>query len=165
MNKFFGILLLFVISSCTKEVARKHYLLKLHFNNGMEHESDGVIYEKDKTYKSKSVEDIGDHVAMKYYPECIWFSDYDQIDMKLFKTKEDKLVGTTTQTILVSNASNVIGIESEKLFGSLELEGAYKSPFRKITVDNGTFSFTWSNAEDFGMQDTVLTGTWSLKRK
>lgn len=159
------LLVLFALSACTKEVARRHYLLKLNFDNGIKHESDGRIFEKDKEYKKKHTYDIDDHVDMGIYPDAIYFYANDGIQVYLFKTKEEKLVGTITQLLHVTGGSSVLGNDTGNLIGNLELQGAYKSPWRKITVKNGTFTFQWSNAEDFGLTDTTLTGTWTLKRK
>jgi hypothetical protein len=167
LKYLFFLVLSLSLFGCTKEVARKFYILQLHFDNGMEHESEGRIFEKDKVYKSDDPEDIDNSVTMHYLPNSIKYFSKNELTIILFKTKEKQLVGATNsvESLTVKNASAIIGLESSKLEGILELEGSYKSPFRKITVENGTFSFTWSNAEDYGLQDTVLTGTWSLKRK
>lgn len=156
---------LMALLGCTKEVAKKDYLLVLQFNNGIKSECMGRIYEKDKVYHQKNTNEIGDHVAMKYYPNSIFFYSNDGVQVYLFKTKEEKLVGTTTQLLHITNGSSALGVETGNIYGNIEFEGNYKSPFRKIKVEQGTFTFQWSNAADYGLNDTTLTGTWTLKRK
>lgn len=158
-------LLLLGLFACTKEVAKKDYLMVLQFDNGIKSECLGRIYEKHKVYHQRNTNEIGDMVSMKNYPNAIYFYSNDGIQVYLFKTKEEKLVGTVTQLIHITNGSSTLGVEAGNMIGNLEFEGDYKSPFRKITVNNGRFTFQWSNAADFGLTDTTLTGKWTLKRK
>ena len=82
----------------------------------------------------------------------------------MYKTKEEKLTGTWIQTLDISNCSFASN-QTIKAKGSIAVVGDYKSPYRKFKVENGTFTYKWANAEDYGMNDTTFTGTWTLKRE
>lgn len=149
-----------LLLGCHKEVAKKSYLLQLNFDSGGVSKSEGVIYEKDKKYKHdgyKSYVILGNKNAMIFDSE-------DGLSFWIFKTPEEKLIAEVSYFFSVDNAS-FANDATANCYGSLELEGAYTRSGRKIKVENGTFKFTWSNAEDYGQVDQVLTGTWTLQRK
>jgi len=166
----FFLLMLFVAvvnSSCFKENGKKEYELEFKFSNGELVSTKGNIYEKPK----KNYPDGDFNQFYKDNKKCIGFHKTGNNSANTFDgeflallTKEDKMISSENSSFVLYNSS-LTGNSSTVLIGALHCIGDYKSPFRKFTVDSGTFTFEWSNAEDFGLQDTVLTGTWSLKRK
>lgn len=152
-------LLVFVLlsaSSCFKEVAKKPYDLVLTFSSGDVYTITDVIYEKDKKYIVNGSED---EVMKGYDDNMILFGS-----RTFFYSDDHYLVAVINDQLTISNCAFANGqdIVTE---GSINLEGKYKSPFRKIKVEEGTFELHWGNAEDYGMSDQVVTGTWALKRK
>lgn len=82
----------------------------------------------------------------------------------MIKLDDKKLTTNTTITLRLFN-SQITGASETNMLGSLTCNATYKRFGRKITVEDGTFTFEWYNAEDVGKQDTTLTGTWTLKRE
>ena len=74
------------------------------------------------------------------------------------------MVGRFNDQLTISNCGFANGqdIVTE---GSIALEGKYKSPFRKFKVEEGTFTLHWGNADVYGITDSLITGTWTLKRE
>ena len=66
MRKILYLLFLGVLglSSCRKEVARKYYLLTYTFSSGETITIRGRIFEKDKNYKEKDGDEIGEHITI-----------------------------------------------------------------------------------------------------
>jgi hypothetical protein len=162
------LLSIFFVLSCRKEVARKYYLLTYTFSSGETITIRGRIFEKDKKYKEKDGDDIGQHLTVND-PNAIIFgytgdSDVGHQIYTMFKTKEEKLTGTWIQVLDIPNCS-FANNQMIKAKGSIAVVADYKSPYRKFKVENGTFTYKWANAEDYGMNDTILTGTWTLKRE
>ena len=155
-NIGFVILLLISFTSCFKEVAKKDYNLVLTFETGDVYIFTDVIYEKDKKYVVNGSED---EVMKGYAKNMIMFGN-----RHLFLTDNKYLVGRFNDQLTISNCGFANGqdIVTE---GSIALEGKYKSPFRKFKVEEGAFTLHWGNATDYGMTDSLISGTWTLKRE
>lgn len=149
-------LMLFCISSCFKEVAKKKYNLVMTFETGDVYTISDFIYEKDKMYTVNGSED---EVMKGYTQNMILLGT-----RKFYKTDNNYLVANLNDLLSLSNCGFANGqdIVTE---GSIALEGKYKSPFRKFKVEEGTFTLHWGNAADYGMTDSLISGTWTLKRQ
>lgn len=149
--------------SCKKENGKNLYQLTYQFNSGDIFTETGVIYEKYKKNK-------------KYLaPIDSWGQSIIKEETGLFLKFRSKMIALTTEDkkILINEewncasqnpvvfANNLIG----GFYGEIYMEGSYIQKGRAYSVENGTFEFYWRNAEDFGMTDTILKGTWTLKRK
>src|SRR4051812_46387460 len=90
--------LMFTASSCKKEVARKYYLLTYQFSSGETIEIRGRIFEKDKKYKEKDGDDVGEHITNPDQNAIIFgYTGDSQLGHQvyiMYKTKEEKLTGT-----------------------------------------------------------------------
>jgi len=161
MKKF--ILTVFILSACTKEVGKKPYVLAFNFSSGDSYKIKGRVFEKNKKY-SESETGVLDGDVMEGNKNAIVFGNNSADFREIFKTDNSLLTGTFPEVFDIANcifANN----QTVSTKGSLSLEGEYKSPFRKFKVESGTFTYKWANAEEYGMNDTILTGTWTLKRE
>ncbi len=161
------LLVLFVLSNCTKENGVKFYLLTYHFSTGDEVVLRGRIYEKPKLYKAKKGDETGDHIPLLGKYDLIFGytnSIEGVVKMSFNKTIEGQLYLIYFPSLDGSKLS-FSNFQNNRLTGSMELIGNYKSPLKKITVSDGTFKFKWGNAELFGKNDSILTGTWTLQRE
>lgn len=151
-----------VLFACKKENAKKEYEMYLHFDSDDHWKSFGRIFEKDKDYGDYEEELADTEFKKSWKKNQLYFSCFDGMNMLKY-TKVFGGNGSIKESI--STPVHFAGDQSGYFEGSLVLEGAYTQKGRAYTVESGTFQFYWSNAEDFGMQDTIMKGTWSLKRK
>jgi hypothetical protein len=151
------------VNACKKENAKHEYEMTLFFETGDVWRSTGRIFEKDKRYK-KYEEELKS--AKDYFKigssNLVYIDCFDGIGV----LKYDKKLGgggkiNNLIDIPVSFANNQTGIFQ----GTITMEGFYTQKGRAYTVETGTFQFYWSNAWSFGEFDTIINGTWSLKRK
>ncbi|AEA43851.1 hypothetical protein [Fluviicola taffensis] len=146
-----------LVLRCTKENGKKPYDFALVFESGDEWHYQYKMYEK---YRKDHYddEDLAQDVTLKHGRAI-----YLENDKVLIKTESKKLMGSflieKTQTTLFS--ANQTG----SFEGFLTVGGSYEKKGRKFIVEDGKFEFLWTNAEVYGMQDTVLKGKWTLKRK
>ncbi|AEA43845.1 hypothetical protein [Fluviicola taffensis] len=146
----------FLVFGCTKENGKKPYNFALFFDSGDEWHFEWKIYEK---YRKDHYddEDLAQDVTLKHGRAI-----YLENDKVLIKTESKKLMGSflieKTQTTLFS------GNQTGMFEGFLTVEGSYEKKGRKFIVEDGKFEFLWTNAEAYGMQDTVLKGKWTMKR-
>lgn len=169
-NSTIGLLLfcLFFLIGCFKENGKKKYTLTLTFANGEQIVNEMVIFEKPKNYKESYnktfYKDNKDIFVLRETGAQGPANNFIQTDILCYMTKEKKVIAENDADVYLHNSSYT-GVSSAAMSGILKFNGTYKRFGRKITVDDGTFTFEWYNAEDVGKQDTTLTGTWSLKRE
>lgn len=157
--------LLFLFSNCTKEVGKKPYDFIMKFDSGDYLSLEVAIYEKAKEYENQNVQY---NINTQTNTSAIYIEDITkgphQIDMVLYKTDNKRLVGVDNlQNTLIANAS-FAGGQHINVYGTMELEGSYSKFCRRFRVEEGTFSFDWTNAADYGYSNQTLTGTWTLKQ-
>ncbi len=156
-----------LVTSCLKEKGKQEYFLTLTFTNGEQVKNAKIIFEKPKNYDdmdNKSFfKDNKDIFILRKTGNIGSTYNYIPTDLLCYKTKEKKVIAENKVDLYLHNSA-FTGTSSALLLGVLKFDGDYKRFGRKITVEEGTFSFEWYNAEDVGKQDTILTGTWSLKR-
>jgi len=152
---FFGCLL---IMGCKKENGKKPYDFALYFDSGDEWHYEWKIYEKPRkdNYDQEDLE----YTMSLGSKNGIYLGDH----RALYKTESEKLMGTFS--IGKENVSTLFsGNQSGNFEGYLTVEGLYHKQGRKFIVEDGEFEFFWTNAEAYGMNDTVLKGKWTMKRK
>ncbi len=163
------LLILFVfISGCRKENAKHDYIYSLTFSNGEQVQMEVTIREKPKAYTDKSDKTFWknnkDYIAIVYgNPVDGTINRIIGSSLMMIKTEDKKLITNAKSYIRLSNSS-FTGVSDFEMLGSFTSSGEYKRFGRRITVEAGTFSFEWNNAEEVGKNDTILTGTWTLKR-
>ncbi|AEA43839.1 hypothetical protein [Fluviicola taffensis] len=144
------------IWGCSKENGKKTYDFALFFESGDEWHYEKKIYEKYKKYYDQD-ENLDIDFGLKYGRAI-----YLEVGQIFYKTDDKKLMGSflieKTQTTLFS------GNQTGSFEGFLTVEGSYQKKGRKFIVEDGKFEFLWTNAEAYGMQDTVLKGKWTMKR-
>lgn len=160
-------LVIFLFNSCTKEIAKEPYTLSFKFNTGEQINVDCLVHEKPKKYESSTAEwetkysnfkkCILIYVEAQFYTSGVW-------GMSLLKTEAKYLAGMTYFQAPVDNASFAAG-QNIDISGVIDMYGSYDKKGRKYTVDEGTFTFQWTNAADYGETNKALNGTWTLKRK
>lgn len=158
-------LLIQLLTNCTKEVGKDIYNLTFTFNTGDKITTECLVYEKSKKYKSSAAEQAlasesgGNliYVEAQFYTTEIW-------GMSFLKTEAEYLAGISYFHAPCLNASFATG-QNIDVQGVMDLYGSYDKKWRKFTVEEGTFTFQWTNAVDYGETNKVLTGTWTLKRK
>lgn len=151
-----------VLLACNKENAKKEYEMYLHFESNDHWKSYGRIFEKKKDYGDYEEELADTEFKKSWKKNQLYFSCFDGMIMLKYN---NVFGGNGTVNEMIQSPVHFAADQTGNFQGSLVLEGAYSQKKRAYTVESGTFQFYWSNAEDFGLQDTVLTGTWSLKRK
>jgi hypothetical protein len=147
-----------MVWGCKKENGKKPYDFALYFESGDEWHYEYKIFEK---YRKDNYgdDDLPYTIGLKT-GKGIYLGPYKA----LYKTDSEKLMGTFS--ILKDGVTTVFsGSQSGSFEGYLTVEGSYKKHFREFIVEDGTFEFLWTNAEVYGMQDTVLKGKWTMKRK
>ncbi len=152
--------LLFV--GCRKEKGKESYELKLIFSSGDIVNIEGVIDEKKITKKvdlrrKKAINIV--YFRAENYPDS-----FHDLSLSIFKLENNILAGINNAYFQLDNASFAVN-QSVFLDGVLEMNGEYERKGIKFFVENGTFTFNWNNASDYGEPVQELTGTWSLKRK
>ncbi|AEA43835.1 hypothetical protein [Fluviicola taffensis] len=157
MKKIFYIFICcFLVLACTKENGKKPYDFAFVFESGDEWHFEWKIYEKPRK-DDYDDEDLSQDINLKDGRGI-----YLENDKVLIKTESKKLMGSffieKTETTIFS------GNQTGSFEGYLTVEGSYEKKGRKFIVEDGTFEFLWTNAEVYGMQDTVLKGKWTLKR-
>nr|WP_294859996.1 hypothetical protein [uncultured Fluviicola sp.] len=147
----------FLVWGCTKENGKKPYDFALYFDSSDEWHYEWKIYEKPKK-DNYGQEDLAYTMSLGS-KNGIYLGEH----RALYKTDSEKLMGT----FFITQESTAIfsGSQSGNFEGYLTVEGSYKRHFREFIVEDGTFEFFWTNAEVYGMQDTVLKGKWTMKRK
>lgn len=174
MNYFLKICLtlfvFFVFNSCMKENAKHEYVFTMKFSNGDEISNQFLICEKLKHY---NIENAPLYNSMKSNPNLIYLVFQSGLndkvrmyqDITLIKTN-DSLTREYINNFIRFTPSSILGNGTDiSAIGKLELKSTFKRRFRKIIVENGTFTYEWQNAEDYGQTDQTLTGTWTLKRE
>lgn len=129
MKNILTVLFILIMVGCKKEVARKYYVLTYEFSSGEKIEMRGRIFEKDKEYKSKDGDDVGEHLAISQ-PDMIIFgytgdSYLGHQRYTMFKTKEEKLTGTWIQVLDIPNCS-FANNQTIKAKGSIAVVGDSK---------------------------------------
>lgn len=159
------ILVILLLTSCTKEVGKEVYNLTLTFITGEQIKTEYLVYEKDKKYKNTQANLYlnNDPDAKLIYLKAP-FDPSQTLGMILFKTEADYLAGINNFHAPCTNASFAAG-QNIDLQGVIDMYGAFDKKWRKFTVEEGTFTFQWTNAADYGETNKELTGTWTLKRK
>ncbi len=160
------ILVILLLNSCTKEVGKELYNLTFTFNTGEQITTECLIYEKaKKKYESSTAENILNHKEDLHliYLEAQFYTS-EIIGVTLFKTEADYLVGIDNFHAPCANASFAAG-QNVDVQGVIDMNGSYDKKWRKFIVEQGTFTFQWTNAADYGETNKELTGTWTLKRK
>lgn len=151
------VVLFVVLISCTKEVGKQPYSLVFNFDSGQQLKLECLICEKSKVYNTG----YGNHtISLKNSKNKIVIipvvetSPFFEINM--LKSEGSHLASLTNQEFSVN---------AQIIKGPLEMYGEYDKKGKKFIVENGTFSFEWTNALDYGEPIQTLTGSWSLKRK
>ena len=167
ISRLFCLVLLMCLFGCLKENGKHEYLFTFTFSNGEQIKTSIIIREKPKKYNDNS-----DKVYWRNNKDLLAIVPIDPANetrnefndnFLMIKLDDKTLISNTTMSFHLFD-SQITGASESSLLGSLNCSGDYKRFGRKITVEEGTFSFEWYNAEDIGKQDTILTGTWSLKR-
>ncbi|AEA43837.1 hypothetical protein [Fluviicola taffensis] len=145
-----------LVLGCTKENGKSIYDFALVFESGDEWHYYWQIYEKHRK-DHYDQEDLPYTIALKS-GRGIYLGDH----RALYKTESKKLMGT----FLISKPEGTLfsGNQTGMFEGFLTVEGSYQKKGRKFIVEDGKFEFLWTNAEAYGMQDTVLKGKWTMKR-
>ncbi len=146
-----------MVWGCKKENGKKPYDFALYFDSSDEWHYEWKIYEKPKK-NNYNQSDLPYTIDLE--PGTgIYLGDH----RALYKTDSEKLMGT----FFIENTGVTLfsGTQSGSFEGYLTVEGSYKKHFREFIVEDGTFEFLWTNAEVYGMQDTVLKGKWTMKWK
>lgn len=158
-------LIFLLLTNCTKEVGKEGYNLTFKFNSSEQITAEYLIYEKPKKYNNSSAESTttSNNKAYLIYLEAQFYTS-EIMGMILFKTEADYLAGINNFHAPCANASFATG-QNVDLQGVMDMYGAYDKKWRKFIVEEGTFTFNWTNAADYGETNKTLTGTWTLKRK
>ena len=125
----------FFVSGCRKENGKHEYEMQLLFDNGEVDKDEGIVSEK------KLKESNGNAIYTTVFN-----------DFYLLKVNE-KLIGSVSRI-------NVIGKN-----GDIYFEGAYTRKGRAYIVENGYFEFIWRDEYGNPVNNEILTGKWTLKRK
>ena len=125
----------FFVSGCSKENGKHEYEMQLLFDNGEVDKDEGIVSEK------KLKESNGNAIYTTVFN-----------DFYLLKVNE-KLIGSVSRI-------NVIGKS-----GDIYFEGAYTRKGRAYIVENGYFEFIWRDEYGNPVNNEILTGKWTLKRK
>lgn len=163
------ILLLICLSNCQKENAKHVYIYSLNFSNGEKVQTRVTIREKPKGYNDKTDKYFWrhnrDYIALVFGdPVSGTMNRVENTSMLMIKTEEKTLI-TNSKSYIRLFGSSFTGADDFEMLGSFTCSGSYHPFGRKIEVEDGRFSFEWNNAEDVGKNDTILTGTWTLKRE
>lgn len=153
---------LFLLGSCHKENAKKEYEMVLFFETGDIWKSDGRIFEKNKKYR-KYENDLKNTYFNDFWIKNHLFSScFDGLD---FVKYDERFGGHGMIKQQIESPVTFANNQTGYFEGTLVFEGNYTQKGRAYTVETGTFQFYWSNAWAFGEFDTIINGTWSLKRK
>lgn len=157
-----------MISACKKEIGKKEYTMNFRFESGDEISLTGKIFEKYKKYK-KYLNEIDGGYSLKLIDGVGLYMKFYSFEVSntttALKMSDKKLICNDEWKLMFGNPITFANNQSGLITGEIELEGTYTQKGRAYTVENGDFKFYWRNAEEFGMTDTILKGTWSLKRK
>lgn len=152
-----------LLIACHKENAKHEYELVLSFETGDVWMSKGRIFEKDKRYKKyedelkKALDNF--QVGKK---DQLFISCFDGVGLLKYN---DLLGGGGKVKNQFNSPVTFANNQTGEFIGQLTMEGSYSQHYREYKVENGTFQFYWSNAWAYGKQDTIIKGTWTLKRK
>lgn len=146
-----------IFSSCLKENGKNSYSFDLLFNNGMSYSVESFLYEKKVTdpevNQGLPVGSIDKNVILV---KTNFENTIIEQSFFLFKIERRKLAGISDLYITDNSLAFMYGI--------IELKGDYKKSGRKVSVDNGTFTFDCNEATDASLVGQQLKGTWTLKR-
>ena len=151
-----------LLSTCTKEVGKKPYSLELTFASGEVLPLTVLIYEKAKKY------DIEVPIYAKKQTNAIYIESDNSIpwELVMFKDNEERLVGINDVNYWKFSAVDFAGGQEVSAYGVIEMDGLYTKKGRKFTVENGTFTITWANSNEYGIPaPKIITGTWRMERE
>lgn len=165
MKIYFGIILLgtIVLTGCHKENGKNDYLMNLNFESGDVFTDEGVIHEK--YHFGNKYDGTPYNNALKVGNGNVFYSTTFG-ERQFIKMDNNRLVNAGNMVLpKISTPLHFANEQQGSCYGDIYLEGSYTQKGRAYTLENGTFEFYWRNAEVFGMTDTILKGTWTLKRK
>jgi hypothetical protein len=160
-----------MLSACKKEIGKKEYTMTFRFESGGEISLTGKIYEKNKKNKKYQgqidggvpmveIEKVG--LYMEFYS---YKANNTTITTGAIKSADKKLIVNSAKWKFWNEFPPISpNNQSGQFIGTMYLEGSYTQKGRAYIVEDGDFEFYWQNAEDFGMNDTILKGKWTLKR-
>ena len=125
----------FFVSGCRKERGKREYEMQLLFDNGESYKDDGIVSE----HKLEQYDGTAIHTTV--------FNDY------LFLKVNGKLI-SSGQLIIINGKH-----------GDIYFEGAYTRKGRAYIVEDGYFEVIWRDISNNPINNEVLTGKWTLKRK
>jgi hypothetical protein len=157
------------LSNCQKENAKHVYIYSLNFSNGEKVQMRVTIREKVKSYTDKADRTFWrnnkDYISLVFGEQVSGtMNRVGNTSMLMIKTEEKTLI-TNAKSYIRFFGSSFTGVADFEMLGSFTCSGSYQPFGRKIEVEDGSFSFEWNNAEYVGKNDTILTGTWTLKRE
>jgi hypothetical protein len=122
----------------------------------------GKVYEKYR--KGKKYDGTPYNFALKGGKSNVFFADIFG-GFQFLKMNDKRVVSSGYLIIEKSISTHFANEQNGSYYGEVYFEGEYTQKGRAYTIENGSFEFYWRNAEEFGMNDTILKGTWSLKRE
>jgi len=143
-------------------VGKKPYSLELTFASGEVLPLTVLIYEKAKKY------DIEVPIYAKKQTNAIYIESDNSIpwELVMFKDNEERLVGINDVNYWKFSAVDFAGGQEVSAYGVIEMDGLYTKKGRKFTVENGTFTITWANSNEYGIPaPKIITGTWRMERE
>ncbi|MDR0801128.1 hypothetical protein [Fluviicola sp.] len=156
-----------LLSACKKEIGKKEYTMTFRFESGDEISLTGKIFEKYKKNK-KYLSEINGGYSLKLIEEMggLYMEFNSHNTAVALKISDQQLILNRAWRFGFVNPAAIFANNQPGLVtGNVEMEGTYTQKGRAYTVENGDFKFYWRNAdEDFGMNDTILKGKWTLKR-
>ncbi|MDR0801913.1 hypothetical protein [Fluviicola sp.] len=154
-----------MLSACKKEIGKKEYTMTFRFESGDEISLTGKIFEKYKKNKKYLSEIDGGYPLILIDGRGLYMEFRNNNTTIALKTSDKKLICNDNWNFMFKNPTIFANNQSGLVTGNVEMEGTYTQKGRAYTVENGDFKFYWRNAdEDFGMNDTILKGKWTLKR-
>jgi len=152
----------FILFACTKEVGKKPYSLELTFPSGEVLPLTVLVYEKAKEYSP----DVPINSYEQTNSVYIESDDTYPWELMMYKKDEERLVGINDINYWKFSAVDFAGGQEVSAYGVIEMDGLYTKKGRKFTVENGTFTITWANSNQYGIPaPKVITGTWRMERK
>ena len=153
-----------LLSAYTKEVGKEPYLFELTFTSGEVVPLRVYVYEKAKKYENQNVQyniNVQDQTNAIYIE-----SDPIALHFVVFKQNENRLVGIDDINFWKTSVVDFAGGQEVIVYGSIELDGPYTKKGREFTVENGTFTITWTNSYQYSVPaPKVTTGTWRMERE
>ena len=159
-----GVILICIItlSGCNKENGKHTYELRMTFDSGDVFAKSGKVYEKYRI--GKKHDGTPYNFPLKGGKGNVFFADIFG-GFQFLKMNDNRLVSSGYLNIGKADPTQFANQQNGSYEGQVYFERSYTQKGRAYTVEDGSFEFYWRNAEEFGMNDTILKGKWTLKRK